>query len=355
MFLSIVIPIYNDEKYLRECLDSCLNQDISYDEYEILCEDDGSTDGTKEILKEYEERYSNIKVYFNEHQKEHGRNIGQKQAQGDYIWFVDHDDLIKRNILAYFKQILSNDCVDRLVFSCYSFSDDENVQELLSNETNCPNSDFLVDSVVWNAIYRRKFLQDNNIMSKSVRFGNEICVSIDTFFVYECKYYNAKENYILGNPYYFYRKTPNSESRVYSLEAQERKIIGAINQAALHKEDYENLQINTGEFSGVISDYLMEFIRKALLMIALLPKKQRKIHINTMMQRGLFPFKQPKNCRYDFDYFYKEKNGMSKYLNICRYYSISKTGFFLLSLHYDFQKVVRNIRGALVSVIKRFR
>jgi len=60
MFLSIVIPIYNDEKYIRECLNSCLNQDIPHDDYEIICVDDGSTDRTPEILQKYESQYDNI-------------------------------------------------------------------------------------------------------------------------------------------------------------------------------------------------------------------------------------------------------------------------------------------------------
>ena len=89
MFLSIVIPIWNDEKYLNECLDSCLNQELPRDEYEIICVDDGSTDRTPEILQDYADKYSNIRVITKQHGSQFGsgRMIGMAAAKGDYLWF----------------------------------------------------------------------------------------------------------------------------------------------------------------------------------------------------------------------------------------------------------------------------
>ena len=83
MFLSIIIPIWNDEKYLEECLDSCLEQDISKDDYEIICVDDGSTDRTPEILRDYAARYTNIHVITKQHGYAYGygRNIGYEKAE----------------------------------------------------------------------------------------------------------------------------------------------------------------------------------------------------------------------------------------------------------------------------------
>ena len=95
MRLSIVIPVYQVEPYLRKCLDSCLFQTISQQNYEIICVNDGSRDGSLEILKEYESSYSNIKVISQSNQGlSSARNRGLKEAQGDYVWFIDSDDWI---------------------------------------------------------------------------------------------------------------------------------------------------------------------------------------------------------------------------------------------------------------------
>ena len=91
--VSIIVPVYNVEEYLKECLDSIVNQ--SFKDIEIICVDDGSTDGSLAILKDYEEQDDRIIVIS---QENHGvgkaRNVGLKKAVGDYILFVDSDDWI---------------------------------------------------------------------------------------------------------------------------------------------------------------------------------------------------------------------------------------------------------------------
>ena len=62
MFLSIIIPVHNTEKYIKDCLDSCLTQDIPINDYEIICIDDCSTDGSLNILRSYAEEYKNINI-----------------------------------------------------------------------------------------------------------------------------------------------------------------------------------------------------------------------------------------------------------------------------------------------------
>lgn len=92
MFLSIIVPVYNGEQYLKACLDSLLAQDISPKEYQILCINDGSTDASGSILAAYSAYNPNILVL---QQPNSGvvaaRNAGLKAASGDYIWFVDAD------------------------------------------------------------------------------------------------------------------------------------------------------------------------------------------------------------------------------------------------------------------------
>lgn len=97
MKLSIIIPVYNAEKYIGWCLDSCLNiGGVINNDYEIICVNDGSSDNSIEIIKQYENK--GIKVLT----KPNGgvssaRNLGLEKAQGDYVWFVDADDMIVPN------------------------------------------------------------------------------------------------------------------------------------------------------------------------------------------------------------------------------------------------------------------
>ena len=91
--VSVIVPVYNVEKYLEQCLDSIVHQTLK--EIEIIVVNDGSTDSSPEIIREYELKYPQVKVI---HQKNKGlsgaRNSGLKLARGEYIGYVDSDDWI---------------------------------------------------------------------------------------------------------------------------------------------------------------------------------------------------------------------------------------------------------------------
>ena len=90
--LSIIIPVYNTEEYLPRCLNSCLEQDLPANEYEIIAINDGSSDNSLQILNAYALKYPNIRVINQE-------NRGLNLAIGEYIWFVDSDDWVLENCL----------------------------------------------------------------------------------------------------------------------------------------------------------------------------------------------------------------------------------------------------------------
>ena len=98
MDVSIIVPVFNGEKYLKECINSLVNQKTNY-KYEIICVNDGSVDTSKNILEMYI-NHENIKTI---HQDNHGisytRNIGVKNAKGKYIVFVDNDDYLSENFV----------------------------------------------------------------------------------------------------------------------------------------------------------------------------------------------------------------------------------------------------------------
>lgn len=122
--LSFIVPVYNVEQYLRKCVDSLLEQDLSSSDYEIVLVDDGATDMCPQICDEYAANYDNIRVI---HQKNAGlsaaRNAGLKAAKGDYVCFVDSDDYWETNVLGGLMEQVERENLDVLRF------DYENVNE----------------------------------------------------------------------------------------------------------------------------------------------------------------------------------------------------------------------------------
>lgn len=93
MKLSFIIPLYNAEAYIADCLDSILNSDIDRKEYEIIVIDDGSKDNGLAVVRQYEQKHDNITVLVQENQGQSvARNYGIREAKGEYIWCIDSDD-----------------------------------------------------------------------------------------------------------------------------------------------------------------------------------------------------------------------------------------------------------------------
>ena len=129
--ISIIIPVYNVEKYLAECLDSCINQTL--EDIEIICVDDCSTDNSYKILEEYQQKDSRIKVFRQETNKKQGaaRNKGLKVATGEYIWFVDSDDYVDTKACQILYDTIKEFDVDMLCFSALQFVDTDEFRKFI--------------------------------------------------------------------------------------------------------------------------------------------------------------------------------------------------------------------------------
>lgn len=172
MKLSIIIPIYNVESYIDLCLKSCLKQDLKAEEYEIIVVNDGSRDNTVSIVKKYQEQYSNIKLFNRVNGGQAAaRNTGLREAKGEYIWFVDGDDHILENCL---KSLLNKAFQNSLDILCFNFKHEypdgrmEDYKVKMKEDGKVYGGrDFItfVDmlEVPWIALYRREFLQKNNL------------------------------------------------------------------------------------------------------------------------------------------------------------------------------------------------
>lgn len=130
MKLSIIVPVYNVERYVYKCIKSLEEQDLNKEHYEIIVVNDGSLDNSISIVKQLQTEFNNIHIL----NKSNGglssaRNFGLQHAKGDYIWFVDSDDYIEKNVLKSLICKLENENLDLLGLNSYD------VWEEKENET----------------------------------------------------------------------------------------------------------------------------------------------------------------------------------------------------------------------------
>ena len=143
-FFSIIIPVYNSQKYLKSCLDSVLRQ--KFNDYEIILVDDCSTDQSKKICKSYE-KDNKFQVYRNSKQIGAGlsRNVGLKLSRGKYIIFLDSDDLLYYNSLKGIFKLLKNKDKD-IVIAKYNSDKPPYSNEFFFNK-NFKNKKSLISSL----------------------------------------------------------------------------------------------------------------------------------------------------------------------------------------------------------------
>ncbi len=130
--LSVVIPVYNVERYLKECLDSVLSQRL--DSFEVLCIEDCSTDNSRAVLSQYAEKDDRIRCFYNGHNRglSVARNIALSAATGEYVVFVDSDDFLAIDCLNQLYNCAKKDNLDVLYYDCVRIDDtghhiDENI------------------------------------------------------------------------------------------------------------------------------------------------------------------------------------------------------------------------------------
>lgn len=169
MKLSIIVPCYNVEQYVEKCINSLENQDIPKEEYEILAYNDESKDGTLAILERLAETYPNVKVASHKNKGLSGtRNRGIREAQGDFVWFIDSDDWITENCLG---EILSSikDDTDIVAFSGFIPEGNRSVGARIYGEEVTDKRTLFTHSFADGApfyMHRREFLVKNNLFFK---------------------------------------------------------------------------------------------------------------------------------------------------------------------------------------------
>lgn len=208
MKFSVIVPIYNVEDYLRECVDSVLAQDFR--DYEIILVDDGSPDNCGKICDEYAEKYPRIKTIH----KENGglsdaRNFGIKEAKGEYLIFLDSDDYWEgTNVLSDLSDILEKDNYPDLILHGYTINNDKNIKcpiklEIQENKGFENDFEYLVSNHIyvsnaWTKIIKKDILINNNlffekgILHEDMPYSFDLSLLIKTYSVYNSHFYQYR-------------------------------------------------------------------------------------------------------------------------------------------------------------------
>ena len=168
--ISVIVPVYNTEKYLRQCIDSILAQ--TFTDFELLLINDGSTDGSGAICDEYAQKDSRVRVF---HQENGGvssaRNVGLDNARGEWITFCDSDDTIDESFL----ETMIEDC-------------NQNIDLIVStmNKSGKIDSEYYVERLLrreyppqlWGKLYRRKILDKVLCLPREIYWGEDLIQNV---------------------------------------------------------------------------------------------------------------------------------------------------------------------------------
>ncbi|HJC74841.1 MAG TPA: glycosyltransferase [Candidatus Mediterraneibacter faecavium] len=238
--ITVIVPVYNNVRYLRQCIDSLLSQTLK--SIEILLVDDGSTDGSGDICDEYAVKDERVCVI---HKKNEGlgltRNVGMSAARGEYFTFLDSDDYVDpdmyRGLLEQANKYKADVCFggSTLFYDCglqipsemklaqevYRGSEikEKVVPQILGSAPEDAH-EAIIGYSMCTGIYRRSIVKEHNITFYSER----VYKVEDVLFKIEYFTYAQIVTYV-KNPYYFYRWNPTSLSRVYRADALDRVLI----------------------------------------------------------------------------------------------------------------------------------
>ncbi|MBD5405195.1 glycosyltransferase [bacterium] len=246
--ISVIIPCYNVEKYISYCLDSVINQ--TYKNLEIICVNDGSTDGTLSVLEEYAKKDNRIRII---DKKNEGvaiaRNVAIKTCKSEYITFVDSDDWIfpetyevaiskmtdDVDLVCWGFNVINdrgthNAAYARRFFNNFALDDGKYVMD-----KNKYFKDFYYNISVWNKLYKKSIIDKYNIEFPNNKVNEEFIFNF-TYLLYVHKFYNITEKF------YNYRKTENSLTA--SMEKRKAKTLNDLteikNMYLLHKLFVDN-------------------------------------------------------------------------------------------------------------------
>lgn len=221
--VSIIVPVYNVEEYLPECLESLVNQTLA--DIEIICVDDGSTDNSLDVLNQYSQKDIRIKVIS---QKNAGvsiaRNTGIENASGEYIMFVDSDDSLIPEACEIAYNAMQKDYSDVGIFGHSELINGTLLEaretKILKKFIDTPEDIDLYNFnfLCWDKIYKTSFLKNSNL-----KFIENLKTAEDTIFASSVFFYNPKCTFI-DNCLYIYRVSRSGSSTTCNIKGIESNL-----------------------------------------------------------------------------------------------------------------------------------
>ena len=279
ILLSVIIPVYNCEKYLDECLSSLTRQGLNDKEYEVLIVNDGSTDKSAEIALSYCEKYHNFHLL---NQKNQGvsaaRNKGLDSARGKYIAFIDSDDYVVDNL---YLSVVS--LVERKKIKCFYFGATSNKDELESfnGDNYISPKESSCKGCVWRYLLLNEIIQKYNI-----RFCIDVKYYEDRLFTYKYIQLSQSEVAATAQCVYYYRT--NDESAAAKIRLRDASALECYYKSCLIVAgEIKRFTIeNQKPFDGLYYNTISVLIQEALLNCMIYKKSPQNV-IAELKEKGV--------------------------------------------------------------------
>ena len=241
MTVSIIIPAYNSEKFIKRCLDSVINQ--IYKNLEIIVIDDASKDNTKQIIKEYAEKDNRIRPFYSSENKgvSFSRNIGLKASTGEYIMFVDSDDELTKDAVRRMIDIAvkyNSDYVDSYEIVKYT---KRNNKVCMFTEFKVPKKHLVLGSIKENPKIISMYMYSKGKLIKRELVGDLIydeSLRVYEDVVFEQTLKSRVKNYVMMNkPVYFYYQ--REDSLINALGKKHTYFLESVKRVKLIYEDFD--------------------------------------------------------------------------------------------------------------------
>lgn len=290
ILFSVIIPVYNAEKYLTKCIDSVIHQ--RFDDLELIIIDDFSNDNTRKILKLYAKKNNNIKVFFNRKNKgvAFTRNVGLKKSSGKYLVFLDSDDFLFKNTFRNLKKIIINKKYPDAIFvkykkEIYPFNNSKILDK--SNKVLKPEdliklinkNNFPVEEC-WQFIINKNFLDSNKLKFVDIKMAeDQLFVAEILTKMQSCACYNKF--------FYYHKNVSNSLSTSLDLQNDAKSylvlLVGLVKLYKIKLNSPENklfLENYIQNVYGILFSYLFVLKKRELFIFNSIFLKNRNLLMN---------------------------------------------------------------------------